>query len=338
VTRSLVVDRQFRGVGRIKRATGTDDPKLLRLLDSMLDTLYRAGRVDVLRLIQSGHLHPLAVWSQYRLGDLNQLPSALTMRPLKEAMEAWLENADTGDWNRASRRYAVRALLKLAKKNAAIEDLPDLLRALSNTTQRAAMFNRTRAAVQAFVRDTIGKSQPLYGRIRDIRVKQERPRMGNPQSPDQLRELAEKLEPSFASIMWSMALTGMGPGELWGKWTQHPTHIHVHGTKRKGRVRDIPRIYPIAAPTRLYRAFFDALAAASGGTVKPYDLRRTYANWMEAAEISRVRRKIYLGHSVGDVTDLYERHELEKFWQEDAERMRRYMGTPIPPVGTLRLA
>jgi integrase len=253
-------------------------------------------------------------------------------------METWLETADTGEWNRASRRYAVRSLLKIAKRDATVEELPDLLRDLSNSTQRAAMFNRTRAAAQAFVRDTVGKSQPLYQRIRDVRVKAERPKQGHPQTPDQLRELGAKLDPPFASIMWAMALTGMGPGELWGKWTLHPDHIHVHGTKRKGRVRDIPRIHAIAKPAKLYRAFFDALAEASDKTVKPYDLRRTYAHWMEMAEISRVRRKIYMGHSVGDVTDLYERHELAKFWLEDAERLRQYMGEPAPPIGTLRLA
>ena len=130
-----------------------------------------------------------------------------------------------------------------------------------------------------------------------------------------------------------MALTGMGPNKLWGNWTMYTDHIHIRGTKREGRKRDIPRVCPIADPERKYRAFLVALNEASGGKVQPYDLRRTFAHWMEMAGISRVRRKIYLGHRVGDVTALSERHELERLWLEDGERLRAYLaqaGVKVP--------
>jgi hypothetical protein len=270
--RSLVLDRCFKGVGRLKRATGTNDPKLAKLLDAMLLTLYRAGRIDILQAIQQGRLTPLVVWSRYRLGELAQLPTAESMRPLADAMETWVDDSDTGSWNRASRRYGVRALLRQARRDATLEELPDLLRDYSRTATGATMFNRTRSSVQAFLRDTLGKSHPLYARVRDVRARRVTTRVGNPQSPEQMSALAKKLSPAYAEIAWSMALTGMGPGELWGKWTAYADHIHIHGTKRRGRVRDIPFVRPIARPLHLYRAFHDALEKVTD-EVKPYDFR-----------------------------------------------------------------
>jgi len=46
---------------------------------------------------------------------------------------------------------------------------------------------------------------------------------------------------------------------------------------------------------------------------------------LEAASIPRTRRRIYLGHGAGDVTDLYEAHEVAAFLVEDAERLQRYL-------------
>jgi hypothetical protein len=333
---SYVLDRQFRGVGRIKRATGTDSKELFKLLDGMVGTLYKAGRVDVLQAIQRGKLTLLEVWSRYRLGELDRLPTVETMRPLKAEMEAWVENADTGTWNRQSRRYGVRAILRLAKKDATVQDLPDLLRAYANTARGATMFNRARSAVQAFVRDTIGKSHPLYARLSDVRAKRTRTRQGNPQGPEQMVALVKQLDPHYAEIAWSMALTGMGPSELWGEWTQYKDHIHIHGTKREGRKRDVPSVRPIAKPTRLVRAFRDALEQVTT-EVKPYDFRRSFAHAMEMANIPRSRRRVYMGHGAGSPLDLYERHDWERFWVEDTEKLRAYWGTNLP-AAHLRLA
>jgi hypothetical protein len=323
---SFTLDRQFKGVGRIKRASGTDSKELFRLLDSMLTTLYKSGRVDILQGIHAGKLTALEVWSRYRLGELDRLPTVETMRPLKVEMETWVDHADTGQWNRQSRRYGVRAILRLAKKNATIQDLPDLLRAYSRVAGGATMFNRARAAVQAFLRDTLGKSHPLYARVRDVRAKRVRTREGNPQSPEQLTALTAKMHPAFAAIAWSMALTGMLPHEMWGQWTQYGyQRLHIHGTKRVGRKRDVPSVRPIERPGRLYKPFLKAIKEASDDTVLPKDLRNTYSNWLQKAGIPRVRRKIYYGHGKTDVSDIYEWEEVQEFLRTDGDRLRAYL-------------
>jgi hypothetical protein len=329
--KTLVLDRQFRSVGRIKRSTGTNDPKMVKLLDSMLDTLYRAGRIDILQAIQKGQLTLLEVWSRYRIGELDRLPTVETMRPLKTEMEAWVETADTGTWNRQSRKYSVHAILNLAKRDATLEDLPDLLRAYAATATGATMFNRVLSAAQAFARDTVGKSSPLYARIRDVRPKRVVKRSGNPQSPEQLAELGKTLDPRYTEIMWGMALTGMGPGEMWGKWTAYSDHIHIQGTKTSGRKRDVPFVRPIAKPTRLYRAFHDALEKVTSD-VQVYDFRRSFALAMVVSGIPPVRQRVYMGHGAQSMTELYGWHDVQRFLKEDGDKLREYFGDAGKPT------
>jgi hypothetical protein len=308
----------------------------MRLLDSMVDTLYRAGRIDILQAIQKGQLTLLEVWSRYRIGELDRLPTVETMKPLKSEMETWVETADTGTWNRASRKYGVHAILNLAKRDATLEDLPDLLRAYAATATGATMFNRARSAAQAFIRDTVGKSHPLYARLRDVRAKRVRTREGNPQTPAQLAQLTVGLHPAFYDMVWSMALTGMLPGEYWGSWTVYPNRIHIHGTKREGRKRDVPLIRPITKPTRPYKQLLLALRRISDHRVLVKDLRNTYAVWMKEAGIERIRRKVYLGHGKIDVTDIYEWETARAYLESDADRLRAYIGD-VPRLG-VRLA
>ena len=83
------------------------------------------------------------------------------------------------------------------------------------------------------------------------------------------------------------------------------------------------------------RRFAKALRDASSETVQPYDLRRTYATWMEAAQIPRTRRRQYMGHSLGDVTDIYEQHEVEQYLAEDASKLDAFV--KAGEKGTLKL-
>lgn len=332
---TLILDRQFKGVGRLKRASGTNDPKLHRLLDGMLLTLKQAGRVDILRAIHSGALTPLEVWACFRLGELERLPTAETMKGLKDALETWARTAEAGTWHKASRRYAVAAILRQTRKGATLADLAPAVRAYKAVAKGPAMFNRTRAAALAFVRDTLGRSHPIYGQILDVTVRKEARRAGRPLAVEEVAALADQLG-ELGPCLWAMAVTGMGPGEYWGRWTVKPDRVLIYGTKRAGRVRAVPRVADVAAPRGSADGFRHALAKVSP-TVKPYDLRRTFANWMEEAGIPRTRRRMYLGHGIKDVTDLYERTDVERFLAEDGEKLRAKVGGRAPSA-RLKLA
>ena len=86
-------------------------------------------------------------------------------------------------------------------------------------------------------------------------------------SETKLSALAEKLSPAHAEIVWAMAVTGIGPSELWGRWQVLPDRVHIAGTKRAGRVRDVPLLWPLAPPARAYQAFRRALSRASGEAI-----------------------------------------------------------------------
>jgi integrase len=332
-----VLDRSFRGVGRLKKSSGTTDPALFKLLNTMLTMLYRGGRLDLLQALRDGVVTPLEVWSAYRLGELERLPTAETLRGLAGALAAWAQTAEASAEHRRGRTNVVCALLRLAAPRATVQDLPALLRAYRDLAKGPAMFNRTRAALLAFTRDTLGKSHVLYTRLRDVRPLREVKRAGHPLTVAEVTALAAKLTPAHAEIVWAMAVTGMGPGELWGRWQVLSDRVHIAGTKRAGRVRDVPLLWPLAPPARAYQAFRRALSTASDEATDPYDLRRSYATWLEAAGIPRTRRRLYLGHGARSVTDLYERHQVEAFLAEDGTRLRSFIGE-LPAIGTAGLA
>jgi hypothetical protein len=80
------------------------------------------------------------------------------------------------------------------------------------------------------------------------------------------------------------------------------------------------------------RTLENKLRERTNRSIAPYDLRRTYANWLESSGIPRTRRRIYRGHGAQDIGDLYEAHEVEAFLKEDAAKISAFLKivTTIP--------
>ena len=327
---TLVIDRRFPGVGRIKRATGTTDRSVFKSLSGMLDILYNMGRVDLLRAIRDGKLRLHDVWATFRLGHLNELPDVDSLKPLREAWIEWARASDVSGRYKADRE---RSLHRLGvTREHAITELPELLVAYRFNCQReqhAPAFRQTKSIVQAFLRDRLGRSHAIYVRVSDIQSLKAGPKgKPNPQTPEQARVIREALG-KHGDTWWAMCCTGMMPDELWGgKWKVGPNYIHIMGTKREARDRKVPRIFTPVKPLLSQATTFNhALTKATGGTVQPYDARRTFSHWLEEAAITRTRIKMYMGHAAKDVTDLYLRHELAAYLESDAELLRAYLGT-----------
>lgn len=330
---SFILDRRFRHVGRIKRASGTAHLPTFRRIDEMLSGLFERGRLDLLKSIQDGTLTPLQVYDAYRLNELEKLPTLAAMAPLKETMQKWIDGYDCSDKHRISLNQSLRYFVNL-KPKATVGDLPALLTVLRGKMQGKAnrTFNVTRSAAQAFVRSTLKKNHPLWLEITSIEVLKVKVSVKrHPLTPTELNELTEKMPLRHSIQAREMAHTGMGPAEYWGEWKVAAIGTRIFGTKRKGRDRTVPTLIPLRGPTTEYQAFRKAIAKASDNRVTPYDLRRSYANWLESAGIPRTRRKLYLGHGAGDVTDLYERHEVEAFLREDREKLLRFVGATEKP-------
>ena len=107
---TLIIDRRFPRVGRIKRASGTTERTIFKAYNSMLDALWAMGRVDTLRAIQDGTLHIAEVWASYRLGHLNELPSPETLKPLRPAWEQWMDTTEVSKSYQRDRGHAIDRL------------------------------------------------------------------------------------------------------------------------------------------------------------------------------------------------------------------------------------
>lgn len=356
------IDRRFPHVGRIARASGTTDPRTFRAIDATLDALYAAGRLDVLRGIQSGLLKPLQVLEAFRANRLEALPSAEMMAPLAPAVAAWLD-AVKHPGTRASYKSAL-ARLK-APDGAKMGDLPALLstfRAAADAADHRRAFNLTKAAAQSFVRATLGKAHAMYAALRGVeslprRTKVQRRPLSVPEldalcaalaaAPSRHGPTVEGLPAEAARVAMVMATSGMHAEELWGRWEVGTDRVRVHGTKREARDRDVPRVLDVtwwrALDPRLTPKGFAgrldrACAAGLPFRVTPYDLRRTFANLMEDAGVKRTMRRLYMGHEARDVTDLYEwRALLTAQLSEDAERIRRYIDDQRQPPPGLKI-
>jgi integrase len=114
----------------------------------------------------------------------------------------------------------------------------------------------------------------------------------------------------YRRMAWTLATTGMRPKEYWGEWSVYSNYIHIHGTKTAGADRVVPSWWGTQKPVAAGMVASAGSRHGIGGQVTPYDLRRTYANWLEDAGIPRTRRRLYLGHGAKDTTDLYEWREL----------------------------
>lgn len=330
-----IIDRNFRGVGRIKRATGTTEPKIVRQYGRMLDAFRDDGRVDLLRSIRDGVLTLAQAYDAHRRGTLAELATGETAKPLQEAYAAWLKGLivgrDISEKHKGSFVTSGRYFAK-ADKRAHVADLPRLLRKMRETlgAEHPRSFNLARSAASKFVRSTLTKAHPLYLAVNAVEKRKEgAKRKGKPLSLVQMRNWFPSPESDpLDDIAWGMVTTGMHESEYWGAWSVGRGKLHIDGTKRAGRDRDVPLVRAPSAPTIHPRTFTDNLRDRTNRQIQPYDLRRTYAHWLESAGIPRTRRKLYMGHGAQDVTDLYERHEVEAFLADDAKRLADFLGLP----------
>jgi hypothetical protein len=336
---TLVIDRTFKSVGRIKRASGTTDPKVRRKLSKMLTDLADAGRLDLLRAIRDGDLSLMEVHLAVQRKDVDSLPTSQTLRSLSETMETWIEAIRVPEDYSARHKGSLetsRRYFKTISAKAKVSDLPAILEKMREGLGRKhpRSFNLARSAALAFVRATLKRSHPLWLAIAAVEPRKvAKTTKRRPLTPDAMRGFFPNPDSDHLdALAWSMATTGMGQGELYGQWEVMSDRIHIVGTKREGRVRDVPLVFVPSVPRMHRRTLENKLRERTNRSIAPYDLRRTYANWMESAGIPRTRRRIYRGHGAQDIGDLYEAHEVEAFLKEDAAKISAFLKivTTIP--------
>ena len=93
---TLRIDRRYRGVGRIARASGTENVATHRRVLSMLDGLFNIGRLDLLKDMLNGTRSFLEVLYLYERGQLHKLPTAETSANLSDALWSFTARASPG--------------------------------------------------------------------------------------------------------------------------------------------------------------------------------------------------------------------------------------------------
>jgi integrase len=67
-----------------------------------------------------------------------------------------------------------------------------------------------------------------------------------------------------------------------------------------------------------------------GETVTPYDLRRTYSQWLDLARIPQFRQSYYLGHGPKNLDQLYQRMRASsEYLREDAAALEQLVGESV---------
>lgn len=330
---SLRIDRIVPMAGRLAFSTGSRSATNRRKWDRLIDELVDSGRYDLLRDIRDHRPRRAVIFDYWQRGALSELPSGKEGEPLVPAMRAWAETHEVGEDRRRQLKYDINHIERTARADATVADLPEVIEALRTTLGRKhhRAYNVVRSTALAFARVTCKRSSRLYREVAAAEpFSNKATRKPHPLTPAEMREVFPRPETDAVdAIAWGMATTGMGAKEYWGRWSVREDRVRIHGTKREGRDRAVPLVMAPVVPA-IARVTFDkavrARAKAIGRDVKPYDLRRTFAHWMEEARISRARRRAYMGHGKSDTTDIYESHEVDGFLVADAALLRAYLG------------
>lgn len=329
---TFILDIRLGRLGRVKRASGTDDRAVFDDVKATIKRLRKERKWDLLALIANGRVTPIelceAVWN----AKLDQLPTAEDAQPLSRLVELYVTGLDLKPRTVAER---TRNLKKLAGESATVAALPRLLEAARRAALKSgtrSMFNHTLSDARMLVDAMLGPEHQVTKavfRVDELNVEK---RDGNPQTPEQIQALATKLG-HHGHMVWSLCLSGMRIREyLDGVWANESDRISLAGSKTKaGRNRIVPLIYALTRPTVQYRRFKHLVHDASDGTVTCHDFRYTWMNWLEDAEVDKDRIRWYAGHQVKDVNELYRRGRgFHRFLATDGEALRTWLGDRKP--------
>jgi hypothetical protein len=330
---SLPIDVIIPAVGRIKKQSGVFTKGERDELVAMLKTLPKQGNVALVQDIQAGRRGLLDVYPHYVAGTLAQLQGPQDDAALAPILEPWLDTAQCADGTRENRRAAFRTLQADRRRAYLLRDLPEMVQSYKAECERdhyPRAFNIARTAVQAFLRDCVGKRKPLTLAVADIEQLKERKKGRKGLALADAIAVRDGLGGAAGRVWWSMVLTGMGPKEYFTDgWQVLADRVHINGEKTEYRGRDVPLVdYPVRPEIKRtgFNSAIRRYSIAAGITFNPYQARKSFTRWMEEARVPRARRVAYLGHSAADVQDAYELYEIDAYLREDAERMRALIG------------
>jgi len=331
---SYEIDRIFPTLGRVRIRTGVHDRRLAQRYEVMLETL----PLETVRLIAQRRLPIRVAFDAWSRGEVAGLPTAETLLPLGDELVRWLEAPalEVGPSEAASRHRTAEYLLGL-RSEAAVQDLPAVLRELAGILE-GATFNRSRAAALAFVRDRFSSATALREQVAAVPAALERRiRLHHPQTVAEARAIAAALGEKWGPVWWTLCITGMGPKEFWHDgWRITSDGLEIDGAKdtRRRRTTARQRIVPLlgvpADRIGTPAGFAEALQRADLG-VTPYDARRSFARWLDDAGLPGYVQDALVGHGPKSMRELYKWGEIRSMLGDVKQTMLKYLGA-IPQI------
>lgn len=354
---TLVIERTF-GATKVRRASGTNDPRTFQDVVKTLDSLVVAGRIDLVQAVADGAIRPLELHEKARSGSLPVIAGtgpnvAPTTTLLTQAVADFLATKTAGELYMKDLRSNIDRIVDRAFEDFGprpkLSCLPSVLASLRTEYQAAghrSSFNTLRGAALALARGSRKQPSALWEQVLSVdrfKIDDDDRREHRPFTvveAKSIRDLLNEKKNHAGEMFWALCITGMRPKEYFDKaWSLHPHrepyYIDIRGTKTKSAKRKIPLIEAsMVKPSMAYTTFsrlFRKIVAPFERTAKGelrwtlYDARRSYAVWSEAAGIPRSRRRYYMGHSKEDITAHYEQTKMEDIFMEDAVALRRYI-------------
>lgn len=339
-----MLDRQFKGIGRIQKSYGTDDAATQHAISAMLTTLYRTGRHEFLEAVRDNKTSLLELYAKFqsqRLHDVAVVEGVIDFDP---TVYSWVADyPDIADSTRKNYTHHFKTLQGI-KKNFPLTQLPDVLNQYKKVCVRnetGRQFNMVRNTVSSFLNSQYGTNNPVYKAVREIKPLSEKKKNPGVAHPVHVALAVRRaLRNDLGDMWWTMCICGVGMDEYRKGLTIEGHGIRIKGEKMKRvderRNRLVPYIQdpaPIALEQKQFRKHLKN-ASPDGTSVKIYDGRRTFSLWCQEAGIPFARVQMYMGHSSRTMTDRYTKSQMDAFLKEDGDKLRQYIDKKTKEVMT----
>lgn len=339
------IDRVFKGVGRIARASGTRSLKRFRAIDNLLTELHEDGKLDVLRAIRDGSLSPLEVYSASRTGRIPYVASEIVLHQnLWPAVREWLPRSARTKSTRERYGNSMDRLRDSGalRKNALVSDLArvDWPAVLERWPNSGADFNRMRGTVSRFLTMTLGdKAHPFRRKVMKNFPRGRESRGRVPEiNVGRFWAIMEHVPEGLVPCYVTLAVTGLRVGSEYCALQEHhlrplTREIEVPGTKTEGSA-DVVKVGPLSWPwivravpaplkyDSLYRYWRMACEKAGVQNVTMHDLRHLMGQELTEAGRSEASVQSSLRH---DTPAMTRRYSMRKDRGENARAMDELM-------------
>ena len=127
-----------------------------------MDDLYNVGNLDTLKAIQAKAVLPIVVLNQTKNKGIKTSITADLNKPILETIYRWLDaTSEIKDSTKKSYRGQIKSFEQVVLKSDTMMVLLDRLKKYRKSKQQKKYhetFNKTKAVLMSFVKDTYGKT------------------------------------------------------------------------------------------------------------------------------------------------------------------------------------